>query len=70
MYAPLTDHNYYSLQDLRTAKIFSELSKEEVKTVFEERCNAAHSDTTVYHGMYVEVELLEDYLNALQTLLF
>ena len=66
-YAPLTDNNHYSLQDLRAAKILSQLSKEEVKSVFEERCNVASSDIPTYHGMYVEVELLEDYLNALPT---
>lgn len=69
-YAPLNNRNYYSLQDLRTVKIFSELSKEEVKTTFEKRCDAENSDISIYHGMYVEVELLEDYLNELQTILF
>ena len=62
-YAPLTTYKHYSLQDLRTVRIFSELSKEEIKLAFEERCDVANSNMPTYQGVYVEVELLEDYLN-------
>lgn len=64
-YAPLTTYKHYSLQDLKTARIFSKLSKEEVKLAFEKRCDIANSDIQSYQGMYVEVELLEDYLKNL-----
>ena len=62
-YAPLCRSNQYVVQDLQTARIFSELSKEEVKLEFEKRCDKVNSDITSYNGMYVKVELLEEYLD-------
>lgn len=64
-YSPLNHCGHYALQDLQTARIFSEFSKEEVKAAFEKRCDDANSDVSFYNGMHVEVELLEEYLNNL-----
>lgn len=64
-YAPLDSCSQHAVQDLQTARIFSELSKEEVKLAFEKRCDEANSDISIYNGMYVEVELLEEYLDSL-----
>lgn len=36
-YAPLDSCSQYAVQDLQTARIFSELSKEEVKLAFEKK---------------------------------
>lgn len=68
LYAPLTNNgNNYSLQDLKTAKILSSLSKEEVRKIFRDECDKESADLSYYEGMHIEVYSLEDYLNSLPT---
>lgn len=62
-FAPLISYNHYSLQDMRTVRVFSELSKEEIELKFEEKCDTVNADTPYYCGVYIEAELLEEYLN-------
>lgn len=66
-YAPLNNQNHYSLQEVRTAKILSKLPKDEVKKKFEERCDSESSDIPTYQGVWVKVQLLEEYLDTLPT---
>lgn len=64
-YAPISNKNFYSLQEVRTAKILSKLPKDEVKKKFEERCDIESSDIPSYQGIWVQVQLLEEYLDNL-----
>lgn len=64
-YAPL-EGDAYSRQNIRLAKITSEIDdKELIKSAFEERCNIASADIKTYEGMHVYVETLEEFLNSL-----
>lgn len=64
-YAPIEGYGY-SLQNIKIAKITSEIDdKELIKSIFEEKCNDASANIESYTGMYVYVETLEEFLNSL-----
>ena len=68
-YAPISGFGY-SIQDLKTAKILSDLTEEEVKLEFENRCNKASADIKNYQGVFVKVYSLDEFIESLPTDIF